>query len=210
MTHASIGIITHTGRKEYVYPATLGVAGVDAATGALLWKTTDWTVKLANIPTPITLDDSRLLLTGGYGAGAMMLRLEGDPPAVKVDYRLGPEVFGSEQHTPILYKDHFYGVIQGGMLVCMDVSGRQVWSSGSTHRYGLGPYLIADGLIVVLHDMEGTLSLIEATPDGFKEVAKARVLTGHDAWAPMALANGKLLLRDLTEMVCLKVGTREP
>ena len=44
---------------------------------------------------------------------------------------------------------------------------------------------------------------MEARPDRFEEKARAKVLDGHDAWAPMALAGGRLILRDLTQLVCL-------
>jgi outer membrane protein assembly factor BamB len=45
--------------------------------------------------------------------------------------------------------------------------------------------------------------MAEASPAGYRELARARVLSGHDAWAPMAFADGRLIVRDLTEMVCL-------
>jgi hypothetical protein len=31
------------------------------------------------------------------------------------------------------------------------------------------------------------------------------VLNGSDVWGPMALSGGKLVLRDLTKMVCIDV-----
>ena len=46
---------------------------------------------------------------------------------------------------------------------------------------------------------------VEAAPEEFKHQTAVKVLEGHDAWAPMALVNGRLILRDLTQMVCLKV-----
>ena len=70
-------------------------------------------------------------------------------------------------------------------------TARSVWTSGSQHRFGLGPYLIADGLIFVLND-DGRLTLAEATPAGYQPLAQAQVLDGHDAWGPMALAAGRL------------------
>ena len=84
-----------------------------------------------------------------------------------------------------------------------------VWSSGAEHRFGLGPYLIADGLIYVLND-EGLLTMAEATTAGYQPVATAQVLDGHDAWAPMALVAGRLLCRDLTQMVCLNIAEEAP
>ena len=91
-------------------------------------------------------------------------------------------MFGSTQHTPIFYQGHLYGVREKDkQLVCLDPDGRVVWSSGSQHRFGLGPYMIADGLIYVLND-EGRLTLAEATPDGYQQLAQAQVLAGNDSW----------------------------
>ena len=50
------------------------------------------------------------------------------------------------------------------------------------------------------------VTVAEAKPDGWKLLAEAKVLNGHDAWGPMAMAEGRLIVRDLTEMVCLDVG----
>ena len=64
--------------------------------------------------------------------------------------------------------------------------------------------MIANGLIFVLND-DGLLTLAEASPVGYHAITQARVLQGHDAWAPLALAGGRLLARDLTRMVCLDI-----
>ena len=100
-------------------------------------------------------------------------------------------------------------MIPGGELACLALDGTQLWRSGPTKRFGLGPYLLADGLLLVLDDEEGTLHMVEATPDGYNELASAEVLHGHDAWAPMAMAGNRLILRDLTRVVCLELPTEE-
>jgi len=86
------------------------------------------------------------------------------------------------------------------------LEGKRLWDSGAGARFGLGPFLISGGLILALDDERGTLHLAEAAPSGYKELAKAKLLNGHDAWGPMALAEGRLILRDLTEMICVDVG----
>ena len=63
---------------------------------------------------------------------------------------------------------------------------------------------ISNGLIYVMNDT-GLLTLIEATPAGYKQLAQSQVLTGYDSWGPMALAGGRLIVRDMTRMVCLDV-----
>ena len=97
----------------------------------------------------------------------------------KTLYKLGPAVFGSTQHTPIFFDGHLYGVREKDkQLVCLDLDGRVVWSSGSQHRFGIGPYMIAGGLIYVMDDA-GRLTLAEATPEGYKQLAQAQVLDGQ-------------------------------
>ena len=206
MTHCSIMPIDFAGRRMYVYCASGGVAGIDAQNGAILWQTTDWRINIAAIPTPVIMGDGRIFLTGGYNSGCMLLELKQQNGKIVPNtvFRLKPNVFGSEQQTPIFYEGHIYGVIPGGQLACLGLDGKQVWTSGSQHRFGLGPYMIAGGMIYVMNDT-GLLSLVEASPAGFKLLAEAQVLHGHDSWGPMALAGGRLILRDLTNMVCLDV-----
>lgn len=206
MSHSSLMPMTFAGKKMYVYCAVGGVVGVDAANGQILWETDQWRINIATIPTPIPLADGRIFLAGGYNAGSMMLQLEaqGDNITAKPLYRVKPEVFGSDQQTPILYENHIYGVIPGGQLVCLDLDGKVKWSSGVKARFGLGPYMIAGGMIYLLND-SGTLTLAEASPDGYTQLAQAKVLDGPDSWAPPALVGGRLLVRDLTRLICLDV-----
>ena len=212
MTHCSIMPMVLGGVRQYVYGATEGVVGVEAETGRILWKTSAWKVPVAAIASPVDVGEGRVLLSGGYGYGSMMLQVtaSGGAFTTRELWRLRPSVFGSPQHTPIFYRGQVYAVIPNGQFVCLGLLGKQWWRSGPKVRFELGPYLIADGLILALDGRTGTLRLAEATPKGYTELASADVLKGHDCWGPMALANGKLLVRDLTRMVCLRVGKERP
>lgn len=207
MTHASIVPMVLDGRRTYVYCGSGGVVGVAADTGAILWENTDWKISIATIASPLILEDGRMFLAGGYNAGSMMLQVvvqEGKWSAEPI-FRLDPEVFGATQHTPIFYDGHIYGVRPDGDLVCITLDGTLLWRSGASHRFGLGPFMIAGGLIYVMND-SGLLSLVEAIPDGYRQLAQSQVLDGHDSWGPMALAGGRLIVRDMTRMVCLDVA----
>lgn len=213
MTHSSIMPVSIDGRRMYVYCGSGGVVGVDALTGALLWETTQWKISIATVPSPVDLGDGRLFLAGGYNAGAMMLKIErtGDGYTARVLYRLEAETFGAAQQTPVHWRGHLYGVRPDGRLTCLDLEGRVLWTSGADRRFGLGPFLLAEpGLIYVLDD-EAKLTLAEAGPQGYRELASHTVLAeAHDAWGPMALSGGRLLMRDLTRLVCVDVSATEP
>lgn len=215
MTHASILPVVFAGRTIYLVVGSGGVAGIDSQNGQLVFVNTDWTVKIATIPTPVDLGEGRIFLSGGYGAGSMFLQLtqrDGRIEAIS-GKRLGPDVFGTEQQTPIFYDGHLFGVLPRSgaaseQMTCLDRDGRRVWLSGPADRFGLGAYLIADGMIIAVSD-DGVLTLAEASPAGWNRLARAKVLPGHECWAPMVVADGRLLVRDLTEMRCLDLRQSE-
>jgi outer membrane protein assembly factor BamB len=208
-THASVVIMQLGGRRMYAYSGSGGVAGVAAESGELLWDTTAWQVPTAACPSPVVIGDGRLFCSGGYGSGAMMLRVEpqGDAFTVKSLYKLLPRQFSSEQQTPILLDGYLYGIRQHDKrLVCLDLDGTEQWHSGR-EKFGASPYMIADGLLFAMSD-KGRLTLLEARPAGpYAPLAEAQVIDdGMDAWGPMAMAAGRLIVRDFTRMVCLLVG----
>jgi outer membrane protein assembly factor BamB len=206
MTHSSITPMPLGDEKTYVYCASGGVAGVSATDGRLLWQYPDWRINIANVPTPVVIDSRRVFLSGGYNSGSMMLAIKrsGEEYAPEVLFRLGPKVFGSDQQTPIYFDGHLYGVRPDEQLVCLDPDGRIQWTSSSAHKFGMGPYMIINGLIYVMND-EGYLTVAKATPEAYTPVTSAQVLQGHESWAPMAFVSGRLIVRDLTRMVSLDI-----
>ena len=208
MTHASIIPMEVGGERMYVYCADKGVVGVSSKDGQILWETTDWKISIATVPSPLALGDGRIFFSGGYNAGSMMMQVKkkGSVFVAETLYKLEPEVFGAIQQTPIIKDGHIYGVRQDGRFVCLTLDGEPVWSSPRGQPFGLGPFLIANGLIYAMND-SGLLRLIEATPAGYQLLAQAQVLQGRESWGPMAIVGGRLLARDFTRMVCLQVGT---
>ncbi|HQU73393.1 MAG TPA: PQQ-binding-like beta-propeller repeat protein [Calditrichia bacterium] len=220
MSHSSIMPMRIAGKKMYVYCAVGGMVAVSAEgedAGAILWENSDFDATVI-APSPILLDNGRIFMTAGYGAGAIMLQVREDHGVFTVEKLLeypSSEGPASEQQTPVYFNGRLYCIqpkdagILRNQLVCYDPDNLSapLWASGKTTRFGLGPFLFADGKIFVLSD-DGVLTLLDATAKQYRELAQARVLEGHDAWGPMALAGTRLLLRDSREMVCLEVGPR--
>ncbi len=215
MSHASVMPMTIAGKKMYVYAAVGGVSGVVAESGAILWQL-PWNAKVV-APSPVSLGDGRIFLTAGYGEGSMMIRIkeENGTFAAEVVFKHGPkDGLACEQQTPIYHDGLLYGIMpkDAGALraqfACYNPDGTLAWSSGQSNRFGLGPFLLADGKFYVLDD-DGTLTVLRSSRTGYEPLARARVLDGHDAWGPIALAGGRMLLRDATHMVCIAAGKKE-
>ena len=56
---------------------------------------------------------------------------------------------------------------------------------------------------------DGWLTMCRASLAGYEELARIRIIeNGKDAWAPIAVVNGRMLLRDEKKFVCLDVDKR--
>jgi outer membrane protein assembly factor BamB len=206
MTHASIAPMELDEQLTFVYFGGEGLAGVRAADGEILWSVTGWKVGLASCPSPVILPENRIFCCGGYRVGSVMLQIEPESPGkyrANTVFRLEPPVFDSEQQTPIYYAGHIFGLRQfDEQFVCLDLTGNVVWSSGRTEKFGSGPYIIADGMLLIL-DNYGKLTGCEATPSGYRKLFNAENICGNNGWAPMAIVQGRLLLRDQFAMMCI-------
>jgi len=217
MSHSSIMPYTWEGMDMYVYSAVGGACGIQAKgrnAGKILWKTEEWSHSVV-APSAVCLPGGKIFLSAGYGAGSMIIQLlkeNSDITVEVVDEYLPKEGLASEQQTPLYYGGHLFGILPKdagplrNQLVCVHPSSFRdiIWSSGQTNRFGLGPYMIADGKMVLLKD-EGTLFIIEPTTDGYRELSRWKIMEGHDAWAPLATADGYLLLRDSGTLICISI-----
>lgn len=220
MSHSSIMPAEVHGRKMYIYAAIGGIIGVSAGDedrGTVLWETSEWKKKVV-APSPVITPDGRLFITAGYGEGSVLFQVarEGETFSVnKIKEFTVTEALACEQQTPVLVDDYMFGILpkdagaERKQFVCakIDEPGKYIWTSGKTHRFGLGPFLLADGKFLILDD-EGELTMIRESRKGYEETARAKFLNGHDSWGPMALVSGLLLMRDSTEMVCVDLRVK--
>ncbi len=214
MTHVSVVPMQWQQQRTYVYCTTAGVVGVSADDGRILWEYPDWIEQFAIAPSPVVLPGDRLFLSSGYDkkVGSVLLQLlpGSGKPTVQMLRQLSPREFNSEQQTPILYDGHLLGIRKqgNGQLVCLDLEGNEIWNSGRD-RFGHGPYLIADGAVLAL-STQGRLVMAEANTQQYRPLASHQVFDGGiDAWGPMALVQGRLILRDMTRMTCLDLNVAE-
>ena len=215
MSHSSIMPYTYKGKKMYVYSAVGGVCGIAADgpdAGKVLWESSAWSHNVI-APSPVCMPDGKIFLTAGYGGGSMLIQLKeaakGFEATVLTEY-LPKDGLACEQQTPLYYMGHLFGILpkDGGtlrnQLVCVDPSNPKkiIWSSGKTTRFGLGPYLISDDKMFILND-EGVLTIVKPSISKFEMLDEAKVFDAQDAWAPMAIADGYLVLRDSKKMYCI-------
>ena len=134
------------------------------------------------------------------------------------------EEFGDQTKPPVLHNGYFYAQYGTNRrrdgLVCMSMDGKIMWKTSRSPGFNKGSMILADGLILAT-DGAKTLHLVQPDPSGFKPLAAAELLAeagtagggiasriggATQNWAPLALADGKLLVRDQSQMKCVKVA----
>jgi outer membrane protein assembly factor BamB len=185
------------------------VNGIDPLSGKVLWTYGNWQC-IIPVPHAVDAGEGRVLITGGYSAGAAMIKVQKQEDGSYGVTELFKNVnFGSHTQPPILYKDHFYAQYtineRSDGLVCMTMDGQVKWKTGDEPPFNKGGSILADGLLLSV-DGDKMLYLIEPDPSGFKPLASAEMLESGENWAPIALVDGKLLIRDQKNLKCVAVA----
>jgi outer membrane protein assembly factor BamB len=207
------------GRSEA--PKTPGnITGIDPLTGKILWIYSGWDCHIA-VPSAVDAGNNKILVAGGYEHGALMIQVEkNDDNSYNVKELFKTVEFGDQTKPPLLIDGYFYAQYgtnnrRDGM-VCMNMDGKVLWSTKRDPDFNKGSMIYADGLILAT-DGAKLLYLIEPNPEGFKSISSVALLdlkAGDEQmarrfatqnWAPIALADGKLLIRDQSHMFCVNV-----
>jgi outer membrane protein assembly factor BamB len=185
------------------------INGLDPRNGKLLWTYGNWQC-IIPVTQPVDAGQGRVLMAGAYGAGSVMLKVEkkADGTFAVSELFKNPD-FGSHTQPPILHDGHFYSHYtineRSDGLVAMSMDGQVKWSTGQQPPFVRGGSILAEGLMLVT-DGNTKLYLIEPSPAAFKPLASAVILEPGDNWAPLALVDGKLLVRGQKELKVLQVA----
>ena len=192
-------------------PAT--ISAVDPQTGKILWQWKTPGPDKIPIPQPIGIPPDKLFITSGYGLGCFMLQVAKTNEQWQPHLLFHTNTVAAHIHSPVCYKERIYTISFKGYggtqtgLACIDMDGNPLGQTGPDIQFDNGSFLIADGLALVLHGKTGWLHLFDIQTESPRLLEKAKVLDARNGnvWAPMALSQGKLLVRDQHELKCLRI-----
>jgi len=182
-----------------------GLSCLNPSDGKALW-TVPWPTDYGvNATTPIVYNDI-IFHTSGYKMGCEALKVTKGGYSV-----LWKNNTMEAQHSdPILSDGYIYGysgesVRNVGQFKCLELStGKEMWS---TNLIGQGTTIFVDGHLIC-QDLKGNLFLLDPDPSGFKkmgEIKSALEDVKNPAWTVPVVANGKLYLRYMQQLVCYKL-----
>jgi outer membrane protein assembly factor BamB len=196
--YASAIAVDLNGARQIIQLTMQHVGAVNAKDGKLLWKV-PFPGKTAVIPTPIYYD-GHVFVCAGYGVGGKLVKIGAD----NVPQDLTPDMntnMVNHHGGVILHEGHLYGYSDKGGWTCLDFkTGAVKWQDNSLKK---GAIHYADGKFILLEEKTGTVVLIDASSEGWKEHGRF-TLTPQTTqrnpkgmvWTHPVVSNGKLYLRD--------------
>jgi outer membrane protein assembly factor BamB len=196
------------GVRQYVQLTEASVAGVGADDGRLLWRAPR-RGSTAVIPTPI-YHDGLVYVTSGYGIGCNAFKVSAAAGKFTAVPAYANKVMVNHHGGVVRIGNYIYGHSDGKGWTCQDLkTGNAVWQE--KNKLGKGSLTFADGCLYLrAEDGKGTVALIEATPDGFREEGHFDQPNRSDknSWAHPVVSDGKLWLRDQDILLCYDVRAK--
>jgi outer membrane protein assembly factor BamB len=184
------------------------IQGLDPKTGKELWTYDGWMCRIP-IPNVTEIGDGKLFITGGYRAGSAMFKVEKKSGSYAVSEIFKTDEFGTHVHPAMLVDGYLYGHCSTNEtrdgLMCLSLDGKVMWKTGRDPLFDKGGFILVDGLFISVDGHRGWMYLIQPSPEGFKEISKAKLLDTQMCWGPLALSGDKLVIRDQKQMRCVLI-----
>jgi outer membrane protein assembly factor BamB len=211
--YSSLVVSEACGIRQYVQRTGKSVAGVAAEDGRLLWRFPH-AANIAAIPTPI-VSENYVFSTSGYGSGCVLIRLTANGNGIHAEQVYANKEMTNHHGGVVKIGDYLYGYSdKGRRWACLEFkTGKVRWESS---KLGKGSITCADDQLYCYSEHDGTVVLIDASPDGWKEKGRF-IIPQHsklpkpskqprdNVWTHPVVANGRLYLRDQELIFCYQV-----
>jgi outer membrane protein assembly factor BamB len=200
--YASPVAATLAGKRQILVLNDAGVAAHDPADGRVLWE--QRIPEAPHVAAPVAVGTNRIAVSVGYGKGTFVIEAG---PAADGTWTNGiawKSIRLKSKFANLIPRgDTLYG-LDDGALVALDLAtGALRWKET---RYGHGQLLWAGDVLLVGAE-NGEAVLVDARPDGMRELGRFRALSDK-TWNPPALAGNLLLMRNDREAVCHRLAKR--
>ena len=201
--YSSFLIATLAGVKQLVAFTADALVGLDRANGRQLWRVPFKTAAKRHAATPVIVGDTVVVNSHSFGLVATRIAKTGGE--LRAEEAWANQTLKINLSTPVLVGSHLYSMGCNHDFVCVAAdSGKLVWSGpgfGKGTKDNCCTIAVGKNLLVLTED--GQLVLVATDPAKFTELGRLQVC--GNTWSHPALADGKLVVRDGRELICLKL-----
>jgi outer membrane protein assembly factor BamB len=208
MTHATPTAATIHGVRQIIFFTQSGLVSVAPKSGKVLWRY-PFPFRVSTAASPIVSGDLVYCAAGyGVGMGCAKVIKKGETFEAEEVWRKEGDKVTNHWSTPVCKDGHLYGMFSfkkygKGPLVCLELATGDVkWTQDG---FGAGNLILTGGDTLLALSDRGEIVLAQASPDKYKELARADVLDGK-CWSTPVLAGGRVYARSTKQAVCVDVG----
>ena len=200
-SYSSPHLLTIDGVTQILFISNKSLTGFVPASGEELWKQPSTGV-MAPIIQPAIVNESDLIFSEGYTKGMKRIEIKKLSGGWTINERWASDVLRQNLNDFVVHKGYVYG-FEGPGLTCVDIDkGVRKWRGG---RYGGQLLLLADQDMLLVLSEKGELALVQATPEGFKEISRFPAIKGR-TWNHPELVGNVLVVRNSEEMAAFRLN----
>ena len=207
ISYSSPSLVELCGQKQILIVNEESVSSHDPLTGETLWSHPWPGSNLANSNSSqaVAIDGDKVLLSKGYGTGAMLLQItRNDRSQWKAEEIWKKHNVLRTKFANVVIRGPYTFGLSDGILQCVETkSGRVRWKKG---RYGHGQILLVGDKILVLAE-DGKVHLVAADPKRHQELGSFQAIEGT-SWNNICLYGPFLLVRNSQEAACYRLPTK--
>lgn len=184
------------------------VAGVEAKTGKLLWKSQIFAGASDGVSTSPIAKGNEVYVTAPWGGGCHLFEIGKGQVAKDVYNKKAQKRFKNTFGGIVVVDGNIYGHTEPGAWICQEwKTGDEKWLERGDLKCESGAILAADGKLI-LYTVDGEVALVDADPKAFNLISSftipqkssiyANRVTSQKSriWAQPAISDGVLYVRD--------------
>jgi outer membrane protein assembly factor BamB len=196
--------VTLNGSEQVLMATDVGLTAFYPSSGNVLWRH-DWPLDrgTARIVQPARVGDADFLLGTGFSKGTQRLHVQPAGAGWTTEERWTSRAIKPYFNDLVVHKGYLYG-FDNNFLTCVSLEdGSAKWKE---RGYDNGAVLLlADQDLLLVLSEKGVVALVEASPDGRKELARFQAIEGK-TWNHPVVAHSKLFVRNGEEAACYELA----
>ena len=187
-------IATLSGQRQLLVQGREKLAGIDLASGEVLWSQIVPSFRGMNILTPTVVEDA--IFTSSYSNKSWLYKVAKTNDRFAVEQAWVNKATGY-MSSPVVIDGHAYLHLQNRRFTCINLkTGEQTWT---TEPFGQYWSMVAQGDKILALDQNGSLLLIKANPKQF-DLLDTRKISKADTWAHLAVGGDEVFVRELNAL----------
>jgi len=192
------------GTKQIIIFGNDTLYGMDPETGKTLWHE-PWRGRVdVNASTPV-YHDGHLFVSCDYNKGSLMLSLS--PTSAKREWENQRILL---KFQPAILDNGYLYLNNAGWLECIRwPDGKVMWEAKDRPLHlEQGGSIVRDADKLITMSERGKLSLVQATPQGYKLLSQVQLFDFGTSWSTPLIYHGKLYAMGRDNLVCLEIANR--